>query len=280
MNFGTAMAAWAARESAVSGLVLIGSRERSSRDRIWRADAESDWDFQIITSRPRLFADREWMRNLAGAEVRAYAARAARIGGVPKINVVLAGAEVDFVIIPAGVLQRAKAAVARGQHRGEGRWRRVLQDLAIVIRPGWRFLKGERAWGALYRRVVAEVPDPRIGDGAACRLAEGFVCDYVWIKRKIARGEFLAAQRMLHRELAEMNFRLNHELRLRRSQRSFPEARRIERVASLAELAKISIDARPGSRDLRAALENCARTFRELMSALVGEAWRWPDLSD
>lgn len=274
------MADWAAHEPVVSGLVLIGSRERSSRDRIWRADAESDWDFQIITSKPRLFVDRGWMRHIAGADVRAYAVRSARIGGVPKINVILAGAEVDIVIIPTGVLQRAKAAVARGQHRGEGRWRRVLQDLAIVIRPGWRFLKGERTWGALYRRVVAEVADPRISDGAACRLAEGFVCDYVWTSRKITRGEFLTAQRMLHRELAEMNFRLGHELRLRRGQRSFPEARRIERVASRAELAKVTIEVRPSPTDLRAALEDCAATFREFMRALVGEAWRWPDLSN
>jgi hypothetical protein len=33
--------------------------------------------------------------------------------------------------------------------------------LAVVIRPGWRFLKGGREWDAFYRRVVAEVDDPR-----------------------------------------------------------------------------------------------------------------------
>jgi hypothetical protein len=220
-DFGKIMAAWAAQEPAISGLVLIGSRERPKRDVVWRPDAQSDWDFQIIASRPQLFADRGWTRDLAGMDVLAYAARTARIGGVPKINVVFAGVEADFVIIPANLFLRAKPAVALGQHRRAGRLRRMLQDLAIVIRPGWRFLKGERAWGTFYHRVVAEMPDPRISDVAAVQLAEGFFCDTIWTRRKIARGELLAAQRMLHRELAETNFRLLHELRLRRGLRSF-----------------------------------------------------------
>jgi hypothetical protein len=272
------LAAWAAREPAVDGLVLIGSRQRAPSDRVWRADAHSDWDFQIITSRPRMFANRGWMRGLANADVRAYAARTAQIGGVPKVNAVFADTEADFVIIPTGLLRRAKESMVRDGHRREGRVRRTLQALAIVIRPGWLFLKGERAWGSFYRRVLAEVPDPRVSDAAACRLADGFVCDYIWTVRKIARGELLAAQRMLHRELAETNFRLFHELRLRGGARSFPEARRIERVAGAAELAAVTVDASAKAPALRAALEKSAKTCRQLARALVGESWRWPDV--
>jgi hypothetical protein len=257
--------------------VLIGSRERANGDRIWRADSLSDWDFQIITSRPAMFGDRDWTRGLVGTEVRAYAARTARIGGVPKVNAVFAGAEADFVIIPTKLLRRIKAATALGKHRREGPLRRSLQDLAVVIRPGWRFIKGGRAWEAFYRRVVREVPDPRLGDGAARRLAEGFFCDWIWTRRKIARGEFLAAQRMLHRELAETNYRLLHELRLRRGDRSFPEVRRIERIAGPAELAAVTVESRPRRAALEAALEKSAAACKSLMRSLVGGEWRWPD---
>jgi hypothetical protein len=96
------------------------------------------------------------------------------------------------------------------------------------------------------------------------------------LRRKIARGELLTAQRMLHRELAETNFRLLHELKLRRGERSFPEARRIERVAAEAELAAVSVCATLGAEALEAAVDKSAATLCTLMKALVGEGWRWP----
>jgi hypothetical protein len=150
-----------------------------------------------------------------------------------------------------------------------------LQDLAVVIRPGWRFWKGAKQWEPFYDRVVAAVADRRIDDREARALADGFVCDATWTCRKIERGEFLAAQRMLHRALAETNFRLLHELRLRRGARSFPEARRIERVARTAELDAVSVAATPTAKSLRAALAKSSATLRTLMRALTPD-WRWP----
>jgi hypothetical protein len=270
------MAAWAATEPTVSGLVLIGSRQRDQGDSVWQADAQSDWDFQIITSRPEMFSRRDWTRGLGGLQILAYAARSARIGGVPKVNVLYAGGEADFVIIPAKLLGRVRFSARLGRHRRGGPTRRQLQDLAVVIRPGWRFLKDTGKWDRFYQRAVAEVSDPRLDDELARQLAEGFVCDYVWTVRKVARGELLTAQRMVHRELAETNFRLLHELRLRRGERTFPEARRLERVASPAELASVTVDAQIEPAALQAAIEKCAATCRELMAALMGDAWRWP----
>jgi len=277
-DFGAMMKAWAEQTPAVRGLVLIGSRERATTDALWRADAGSDWDFQIITDDPRCFANEEWTRGLIGAELRVYAPRVARIGGVPKVNAIFAGAEADFVVIPAHTLRLARLLVALGLHHREGRLRRALQDLAVVIRPGWRFLKGGETWEPFYRRVVAEVADARLGDEALCALANTFVTEWVWTRRKIARGERIAAQRMLHRELAETNFRMLHELKLRRGERSFPEARRIELVATAEELAGADVTAPLEGAALLEATERCAANLRALMAALVGERWRWPPL--
>jgi hypothetical protein len=275
-DFGGAMAAWAAREPTVSGLVLIGSRQRDPGDAVWRADAQSDWDFQIISSEPRMFAGPKWTCGLGAFPLQAYASRVARIGGVPKINALFAGAEADFVVIPSRLLRRARLLTALGRHHRPGWTRAVLQDVAVVVRPGWRFLKDTGGWDKFYRRAVAAVSDPRMTDALARQLAAAFVCDYVWTLRKLDRGELLAAQRMFHRELVETNFRLLHELKLRRGERTFPEARRLERVAAPAEQASVTADARLEPASLFAAVERSAVTCRVLMAALVGEAWRWP----
>ncbi|MSU25015.1 MAG: hypothetical protein EXS32_14505 [Opitutus sp.] len=207
--------------------------------------------------------------------LRTYAVRIARLGAVPKIAVLFAGAEADLVIQPAAKLRLARLAMALGLHRREGAVRRRLQELAVVIRPGWKFLKGAEAWEPFYRRVVAEVPDARLNGAELQALADGFVIDAVWTVRKIERGELLAAQRMIQRELAEVNFRLLHEWRLRRGERSFPEARRIERIAAPAELASVTVHAALAASALRAAVEESSATLRGLMGALEAD-WRWP----
>jgi len=260
----------------VSGLVLIGSRERSSKATIETADEHSDWDFHVITANPSMFLSRDWTEEILGSQLKAYATRSAIISGVPKVGLVFSDAEVDLVIISEKLLRGLKLWAAFGMHRRSGPSQRRMQDIAEVIRPGWRFLKGERRWGALYRRAVSEVADPRLSNAALKNLAEGFVCDFVWTKRKMARGEFRTAQRMLHRELAEVNFQLLHELRQRQGKLSFTKARRLELITSATELDKVTVEATLAPACLHAAIDKCAATCRELMADLVGANWRWP----
>lgn len=277
MNFGEKITKWANREPTVAGLVLIGSRVREERDVVWRADAQSDWDFQVIAKRPELFADAAWLR-AAGVEPDVYAVRRAAIGGVPKVAILAPGVEADLVIVPQRSLRLAQWAIGLGLHHRSAKLRRAMQDLAVVIRPGWRFLKGSQTWGGLYRQVVSEVEDPRLSDAEARALADSFVCDLVWTRRKIERGELVAAQRMLHRSLAETNLRLLHEVRLRRGEQSFPEGRRIERVADSEELEAVAVSARLNKSEIGAAVDRCAATMRQFMRELVGESWRSPEL--
>jgi hypothetical protein len=278
-DLGTSIVKWAETEPTVKALVLIGSRERSISEHVARADLYSDWDFHIITSNPQMFFDRLWTLKLEGVELRAYAARVAAIGGVPKVNAVFSGAEADFVIFPEKVARRMKFRAALGLYRGDGWTRRRFQDLALIIRPGWRFLLGSHTWGPFYEWAVAAVPDPRLGDESAIQSADTFVCDYVWTLRKIQRGELRAAQRLIFRELAETNYRLLHELKLRRGERTFPEARRIERITSPDELVAVTVDGSVEATSLYSALEKCAATCRRLMEGLVGDNWRWPELN-
>jgi hypothetical protein len=277
LNFSECIAKWAAGERSVRAVALIGSRARAPEDVVWRADAQSDWDFHVITSDPELFSNPAWTAGL-GARLQHYSVRRSAIGSVPKVGAIFDGAEADFVVIPLAKFRAARRHVRLKTAPPPAEVVQVMRDLALIVRPGWRFLKDVSGWDDFYRAAVNAVADRRMSDDDARMLANGFVFDARWTERKIERGELLAAQRMLHRSLAETNFQLLHELRLRRGERSFPEARRAEIVLGAAELAAVTTSARAEAAELRAALEKSAATCRELMRVLVGDAWRWPEL--
>lgn len=272
--FDEVVARWAATQPAIQAMVLIGSHVRPDGAGN-AADEVSDWDFQVITSDPAGFAHREVLAGLVPDRLPAVYSLRPTFGGVQRVTALYPGLEVDFVVLAAGKLRLARLATALGEHRRPGPLREGLGGLAVVIRPGYRFLKGGASWDGFYQRVLREVPDPRLADAAILALAEGFVCDVVWSERKLRRGEHLAVQRMLHQSLAETNFRLLHELRLRRGEVSHPEARRIERVAERSQLAAVTLSAKPEPEELAAAIAQTKSTMCDLMQKLV-PSWRWP----
>jgi hypothetical protein len=271
-TLGDLLIQWARGESSVSGLVLIGSQVRSDGPGV--ADTHSDWDFQIVTTRPKIFDGREWVAELNAGEPLAYAVRLGRLGAASKVSIAFPLGELDLVIISAAKLRVAKWLAQLGL----AGTRSSLVGLANVLRDGYRIIKGETKWGNFFRYVATEIAPPRLSDEDVHGLAEGFVVDYISTHRKIERGEFLAAQRWLHHNLVEVNFQLLHELRQRRGELSFPDARRVERVVTSEQLAAVAVSALVGSEALKAALEKSATTCRELVRQLLGNAWSWPTI--
>ncbi len=272
--FDEIVARWAANQPAIQAVVLIGSHVRPT-GAANAADEVSDWDFQVITSDPAAFATAKGLAGLVPGQAPLVYSRRPAFGGIQRVTALYPGVEVDFVVISALKLRLAKLATALGAHRQPGSVRNGLAGLAVVIRPGYRFLKGAAAWDGFYQKVLREVPDPRLDDAAIVTLADGFVCDVVWSERKLRRGEYLAVQRMLHQSLTETNFRLLHEQRLRHGKVSHPEARRIERIAEPKELAAVTVAAKPERDELAAAIAQAKTTLAELMHDLV-PSWRWP----
>ena len=86
-DLGSLLGEWAARTPSIEALILIGSRERAASDSVWRADPNSDWDFQIIAKEPKLFLTADWLKSIPGLTVRVYAPRSTRIGTVPSLNI-------------------------------------------------------------------------------------------------------------------------------------------------------------------------------------------------
>jgi hypothetical protein len=277
-DFSHALTEWANRQPAVEGLVLIGSRQRPADAQWEAADAQSDWDFHVITRDLGLFLSSNWTRELPGEyAVRAYSVRSTTIGATPKVAAIFDRADVDLVLIPVAGIGKLRWLGRVGLHRKPGWTQRRMQDVAEVIRPGWRFLKDTGGWGAFYQKTVDEVSDPWLSDAQLIPIAEGVVCDGVWVRRKIARGEFRTAQRTIYREIYEANLQLHHELRHRRGEKTYTKARRLERIASPAELAALTVNAQPEPASLAEALEHCEATCRDLMRQLVGDRWKWPD---
>ena len=273
-KIGPAVLQWAQREPSIAALVLIGSRARPHASGITAADELSDWDFQVVTSRPGIFASPDWIQASGLGEPIAYAVRPGRLGTATKVSAVLREGELDLVVIPAARLRLAKWLSGMGLVARFASVRHSLSGLATVLRDGHQVMIGEKKWGAFFRRVAVEFPPLRLNDAALRALAEGFVCDYVSTRHKIERGEFLAAQRWVHLQLAEVNFQLLHELRQRRGEPSMPDVRRIERLSF--DSRGIAVNALPTAEGLRAAIDKCAATLRELMQELVGDTWRWP----
>ncbi|MBI5771034.1 MAG: hypothetical protein HZA93_24875 [Verrucomicrobia bacterium] len=269
------MERWAAAEAAVRALVLIGSRVHQGQAAAFAADEFSDWDFQIVTAAPGLFSDRRWTGALGLGEPLAYVARTGRLGTATKVSAVFRDGELDLVILPLWRMRLVRWLMAAGLARRMAGLRIALGGMAAVLQAGHRVLVGAGEWGGFFAQVVAKFAPPRLDDTEILAMAEGFVCDYVSTRKKIERGELIAAQRWLHHQLAEVNLQLLHELRQRRGEPTAPDGRRVEQLNF--DSRGLEIGALPVKADLRSAVERSAATLRELMAGLVPD-WRWPAL--
>lgn len=271
------VAAWIAQESSIRSAVLFGSSAQTG-DQGRVADVWSDFDLHLVTTEPAGLEKVDWKRALPGQGFGFQAVRPAT-GGVRKATVVCATGQIDLVIVPLGQMRLARLGLRFGLEKRNERLRVALNEINTCLRGGYRFLKGEAEWGGFYARVASQMPGVRLSDAEAVALADVAVVDQLWVRQKIDRGELSAAQHVLHRSLAETNFRLLRELRLRRGQPlpSFGPGRHVERLLSAEELAWVRVDARCESRDLRRAADLAAAGLRALMQQLTGRNWTPPD---
>ena len=264
---------WLQGEPAVVSAVLFGSRARGAGTAA-APDGWSDIDLHVVTDAAEKIVHTDWRQVIPGAEFCLQVDRPAT-GGVRKLTVLFAEGEADIVLVPAGRMRLASLAMKLGLHR---RVRFIAAGLNAMANPlsyGYRFLKGERAWGPLYARVVAEMAGFRLNDAEVRQLAETFLCDQLYLLQKLARGELVTSQRVLHRALNETNLVLLHELRVRRGELSIQQARRVEQLATPAQLATVQVSARLDRAELVAAAWQARAGLETLMRELV-PGWSVP----
>jgi hypothetical protein len=143
---------------------------------------------------------------------------------------------------------------------------------------GQKVLKGGPGWQRFYTRVVNEVPLAHLTDEAAISLGEGAYVDAISILGKLERGEFVAVQRWLHRSLIETNFKILHELRVRKGLVSYPDGRRVEQLLSPEELRAVRFEVTLDPGSLRTAILSSLSGTHRLLHELTGKSPTWSEL--
>jgi len=267
--------AWLTRETAVKAAILFGSSARPA-GALEAGDHWSDLDLHVVTTAADRLERLDWSRELAGLSFCHQTVRPAT-GGVRKVTALFVEGEVDLVLVPATRLRLGRLAVRLGLHRRSAVLRYALNEIATCLRSGYRFLKGGDSWGNFYAWIAAEMPGTRLDDCEAVGLADVFLCDLLWVLQKLERGELVAAQHLLHRSLAETNFRLMREWRLRRGLPlpSFGLGRRAESLYPPEELRLVQIDARLDAAELHQAAWRACESVVTIMREIV-PGWKIP----
>lgn len=270
-----AITAWLAREPAVASAVLFGSS--ASADAPVSAGASSDFDLHVISDEPSALEKIDWPRALPEVDFVFQSVRPAT-GGVRKVTALFTSGQIDLVIVPRRLARKCALLIWTGGYVRSPAITVGLNEMATCINTGYRFLKGEDAWGRFYARVAQQMPGVRVGDPELGGIADSAVIDCLWVRQKLSRGELIAAQHVLHRQISEANLRLYRELRLRRglSLRSFGLGRRVETTGTPEDIRRLSVNARLDRSELADALTHALQTLQWLMAELV-PAWSMPE---
>ncbi len=277
MNIPEPIAQWIASEKAICSAVHFGSGAMAESE---VNDKWSDVDLHIVTCDVGKLKSTDWAAVMPDMGFRFQAIREAT-GGVEKLTVIFQTGQMDLILVPQSQMNLARWGMRLGFQQWHRKLRIALDEINTCLRSGFSFIKGEDKWGSFYQHVAKEMSGVRLNDSAITALADVAAVDVLWVWQKIARGEYCAAQHVLHCSLAETNFRLLRELRLRRDQYlpSFGLGRRVETLASPDELSWVTIDAGANADDLRSATLTATRGLEALMNQL-GIAWSLPDLPD
>lgn len=268
-----ALERWLQSEHGVDAAILFGSQVRAAGAAA-AADGWSDIDLHLVTSVATRLEKLDWAQAFPDRRLCLQVTRPAT-SGVRKVTLLFEDGEADLVLVPTAKLRLAALLMKLGLHRRIDFVAAGLNNLSTIMGGGYRFLKGESAWGGFLARVVAEMPGFRLDDVQARQLADTALCDLLWVLQKLERGELVAAQRILHRNVLETNVVLLHELRVRRGEPTFQQARRVERLVTPAQLAALHVSARLDPVALRGAAWGTLAGLKSLMTELV-PAWSVP----
>jgi hypothetical protein len=265
------LAKWAHARNDIQAFVQIGSRVQADG----RADAWSDYDYQLITSCPGRYLDGAFARQIS----RCWAVGTNRaFGNATKISAVYDGAlEAEFVILKHWEVVVATTALRWPNL--DGWWPRILrrgiEDLQGVAGSGWRMIKGGSKWEQRYGRLRPF--QERLTHDDFDRLCDEFWSHFVWAVKKAERGEFLAAQRAFHEILFERALSLLQEEGLLEDKMARPRGRRAEQWLSPARLQSVRIPTSPDRDSLLAAFDRVAALFADVSDVVARKnCWDCP----
>jgi hypothetical protein len=267
--------AWANAREDLRALVQFGSRVRQDGT----ADRWSDYDYHIITSKPRDYRDGSFARELGSCW-----ALATRIsfGNVLRVTAIYEGAlEADFIVLSH--LEMAIVALALKWPSTSPFWPRALaggvSSLKIAAAPGWKVIKGGPLWEGRYARITPHLaPMTEAEFGGLCGE---FWVELVWAAKKVARGEFRAGQRAIHEHLVENALRIFREEALIGGRQAYPVGRRAESWFTPDQMEATIAGTRPERAALISALERLSAEFAASSARVAGQKdWQMPEFAE
>lgn len=269
-----ALSAWARAQPDIRALVQIGSRAQKAA----AADPWSDYDYQLITTRPGRYRDGSFCQALGPCW--AYGTHVA-FGDSVKVTAVYDGAlEADFVVLRHLEVWIATLALRwpATERLWPGALRRGAANLRIVAAPGWRVVKGGAPWVERYSRIRPY--RPRMTEEEFNGLCGNFWAQLVWAAKKAARGELRASQRGIHEHLMEGGLRMLQEEALLEGRQAHPLGRRAELWLTRDQLEGTALGTRPERAFLMVAIEQIADVFSKSSAAVAARnGWRSGDCS-
>jgi hypothetical protein len=260
---------WANAQADIRALVQIGSRVQEGSG----ADAWSDYDYQLITTRPGRYRDGSFAEKLGPCW--AYGSRMV-FGNSLKVTAVFDGAlEADFVVLRH--IEVLIAVTALRWPRTARLWPRALvrgvADLRGVVGSGWRMIKGGSVWEGRYARI-SHLSNPLRREEYDQWCGE-FWSQLVWVAKKVGRGEYRAAQRGVHEHLLENTLRMLEQEALLGGIKAFPRGRRSELWMTREQLSATDVSSRPERAALATALLQISDAFSNSSSAVAAKRG-WP----
>lgn len=256
-------------ERVILAALLFGSRARG------QVTDSSDIDLQVLSRNPKVIINNEWLACKNEFHVLLSSTRAAS-GGATKVTVLYSCGLVDIVLPRVLEMIAARLLVQARIYRHSAFISNRLRSLAVVIRPGFKMLKGTLSWQRFYERIAREIVPSRIDNVQVLEIARRSYLDAYWAYRKALDGELLAAQRWLHRVPFEANVNLLNELRSRRGLHPCYDARKSEISLTLEEQALIRLETTLDSRSICQASVFITENMRQLVKMLTGEEPGWP----
>jgi streptomycin adenylyltransferase len=271
-GWASSLSDWAHAHPDIRALVQIGSRVQPGA----ASDSWSDYDYQLITSRPGSYRDGSFAEKLG----RCWAhGSKMTFGNALKVTAVFEGAlEADFVVLRH--IEVLIAVTALRWPQTARLWPRALSrgvaDLRGVAGSGWKMIKGGALWEERYSRIsFTTVP---LSEGEFGRWCGEFWSQLVWVAKKVARGEYRAAQRGIHEHLLENTLRMLEQEALLDGRKAFPRGRRAELWLSPEQLGATDISSRPDRIALVGALWQVADAFSKSSAAVAGKkGWKARD---
>lgn len=264
-EFENRIVAWAQRRPDIKALVLGGSRAGTAG-----VDGLSDWDFQLITTRPEDYRNTRWLAEVAPCWC-AHAERTPR--GVIKVSAVFAnGIEADFV--PLSAWQMRVVFWSMRHPRLADRMPRLLlhgirETRTFLLGSGFRLLVDSGGWEPRLAALKTSWPDEKVSRQVYARHVSAFWVKAIWVSKKVARPEPRSAVLWMHALMREHLYALLAEEARLAGRPARAEARKAEQWLDDRRLVQTDIAVNLDQRVLARALLAQIDLFEEVSRSVA-----------